>query len=852
MTVDATARVVLFNASAERLFGHNGADLLGRPVWPLLPPDLHAIYKRYLRQFGRSRARLPRGLIGLRALDGLGQEIVLQATARRIELPGRTYLTFTLRAANDEGQAQRELQWRTNLLQTIVSSSDDAIIGKTLEGIILTWNPGAERLLGYSAEEMLGQSVLRLIPPERAEEEPAILARIASGERVEHFETVRVCKDGRRIDVSVTISPWLDASGRIMGASKIARDITEQKRAQERLLRLSRMHAVLSDINSLIVRTRDRQALIDGSCRIAVEQGHFGAAWIGLIDVASATLSAAAWAGPDPARIAHELLTVGRPIGLSHGIVARAIAGRCAVVGSDGGPNADDEATQRRHVAKAFGYQAAIALPLIANGEVVGALELFASERDALDATEERELISEIAGDISFALEHIANEEKLLYLAYRDPLTGAANRALLQDRLQQAIRSAQRGDRKLALIVGDIKGFRQINQSLGRHGGDALLQEVARRLRQLVVEPDHLARLNADHFGMLVTDVKDVREVAHLVRQLLSEALDKAYEVHSSRLRVTMRLGIAMYPTDGADGESLFKNAEAAHRRAKSSGEAFVFYQPDMNARVAETLQLESKLKTALEKNEFVLHYQPKVDAATLELVGLEALLRWNDPQSGLVPPAKFIPLLEESGLIAQVGPWAIRRALSDHRDWAHCGLVVPRIAVNITALELGREDFIDTVRGCIGAETCDALDLEITETVLMHNVTEAIPKLQRLRDMGIRIAIDDFGTGYSSLGYLSRLPIQTVKIDLSFTRSMTTDADSMTIVSTIISLAHSLNLRVVAEGVETEEQARFLRLLRCDELQGYLFGRPVSAKEVAGILSSRQRDTNLRWRAAG
>jgi EAL domain-containing protein (putative c-di-GMP-specific phosphodiesterase class I) len=292
-------------------------------------------------------------------------------------------------------------------------------------------------------------------------------------------------------------------------------------------------------------------------------------------------------------------------------------------------------------------------------------------------------------------------------------------------------------------------------------------------------------------------------------------------------------VGIAVFPNDGDTADVLLRNAEAAHKKCKSSGDRYLFYQPEMNAKVAETLLLESKLRTALEQHQFILHYQPKITAEDGRISGIEALIRWNDPDNGLVLPAKFIPVLEETGMILEVGQWVIRQALAHHSLWMAEGLEPPRIAVNVSAAQVRQKDFVNMVRRALGGITSDALEFEITESVVMHDIEDIIKKLQSLRDMGINISIDDFGTGYSSLTYLARLPINTVKIDRSFVANMTTDANSMTMVSAILSLAHSLKLRVVAEGVETEDQARLLRLLRCDEWQGHLFGKPVSQKEI-------------------
>jgi EAL domain-containing protein (putative c-di-GMP-specific phosphodiesterase class I) len=301
---------------------------------------------------------------------------------------------------------------------------------------------------------------------------------------------------------------------------------------------------------------------------------------------------------------------------------------------------------------------------------------------------------------------------------------------------------------------------------------------------------------------------------------------------------VSFRSGVALFPADAADAESLFRNAEAALKRSRS-GELFVLYTQEMTERIAEDLDLENRLRRAVERGEFVLHYQPKFDLATRKLTGAEALIRWASPDAGLVPPSEFIPMLEQTGLIARVGPWALARAVEDQRSWRVRGFAVPRVSVNVSAVELRRPEFVSLVKEALARGANPAIDLEITESLLMENVERNVDKLKELRAIGVGVAIDDFGTGYSSLGYLARLPVQALKIDRSFIVTMFEDADIMTLVSTVISLAHTLHLKVVAEGVDSEAQAKILRSLRCDEVQGYLYSEPLPPDEFAALLTA-------------
>jgi EAL domain-containing protein (putative c-di-GMP-specific phosphodiesterase class I)/CheY-like chemotaxis protein len=311
-----------------------------------------------------------------------------------------------------------------------------------------------------------------------------------------------------------------------------------------------------------------------------------------------------------------------------------------------------------------------------------------------------------------------------------------------------------------------------------------------------------------------------------------------AYPVGERELRIAARMGLALFPDDGIDPNTLFMHAESALKKAKATGERYLFYTREMSHRAAERLSLENKLRQAIDRQEFVLHYQPKLDLAAGEVAGIEALLRWRSPDRGLVPPLEFIPVLEEAGLILEVGAWALRKAVLDHNSWTARGISVPRIAVNVSSIQLRQRNFVDLVQEAIGpAAGANVIDLEITESCIMEDIEANIDKLRKLRSWGIGIAIDDFGTGYSSLAYLAKFPVDILKIDRSFIITMLQNVDTMTLVSTIISLAHALKLRVVAEGVDSEDQAKVLRLLRCDEMQGYLYSKPLAGEQLIELL---------------
>jgi diguanylate cyclase (GGDEF)-like protein len=388
------------------------------------------------------------------------------------------------------------------------------------------------------------------------------------------------------------------------------------------------------------------------------------------------------------------------------------------------------------------------------------------------------------------------------------------------------------------LLGVEIEQFRFVNDTLGRHAGDSLLKQVAERLRDAGLAANHLAHNGAGLFTALLDHLQKEADVAHILERRINDSLQRPFVVEGTELRVSARAGIALYPADGTDADALLRNATAALGQAKLSGDRYQFCTPEINERVAENLSLETKLRHAVANEEFVLHYQPKVELKNGLIVGVEALIRWQSPELGLIPPLKLFPLLEETGIILEVGAWVLRQAVLDYRRWMEMGLAAPRIAVNVSVSQLRQIGFVDALREAIDDEgMATGIDLEITESLIMDDVQEDITKLRTVRDMGMNVAIDDFGTGYSSIAYLAKLPVQAIKIDRAFVASMLADPNAMLLVETMISLAQSLGLKVIAEGVENEEQAMMLRLLSCDEMQGDFFSPAVPAEQIERML---------------
>jgi diguanylate cyclase (GGDEF)-like protein/PAS domain S-box-containing protein len=429
------------------------------------------------------------------------------------------------------------------------------------------------------------------------------------------------------------------------------------------------------------------------------------------------------------------------------------------------------------------------------------------------------------------------SEARISHLATRDPLTELPNRLLFNDRLEQGIIAARRKGDKLGVLFIDLDRFKNINDSLGHHIGDLLLKEVSGRMAACVRKGDTLSRLGGDEFVVTLEGLAHAEDAAHVALKI-SEALHRPISVGDHLLNTSCSIGISIYPNDAEDSQELMKNADTAMYHAKERGRNnFQFFSPEMNLRAVERHQLETELRVALEAEQFVLHYQPQVDIRTGKLVGIEALIRWQHPQRGLVPPNSFIPVAEESGLIEMIGKWALRAACEQNQRWQMAGLPIVKIAVNISARQFNDpRGFAEEVTRLLNATGLDPryLELEMTESMLLKNVDENVAVLRKLAKLGTSLAVDDFGTGYSSLAYLKQLPIDTLKIDRTFVRDIETDADDAAIIRAIIAMAHSLDLRVTAEGVETQGQLVALRKLRCDQYQGYLISRPVPAEEFA------------------
>ena len=600
-------------------------------------------------------------------------------------------------------------------------------------------------------------------------------------------------------------------------------------RQRQRLARLSRIRDIASAVNSALVRLRERGALFEEFCRIAVSRGGFVVARIIELDRGGVAHIAATTEG-DRAVFQRMVDSYNLDPRGADSLFAEALRSGQQIVAND---MANEARVKNREALTRDGNYALALLPLKVAGRVAGVVALRAREAAFFDQ-EELSLLSEMVSNVSFALELMEKQEQVSYLALYDSLTGLPNRTLFHDRLTQVVQAA--GKRKLALLLVDLERFKAINDAFGQSVGDLVLKALAERLRVAMGDINRVARLGSNLYAAMLLGIDNAEEVARRIEQTAIFA--RPFDVDGREVTLAAKTGIAVYPDDGGDADALFRNAEAALKRAKETGERYLFYAPQINARVSEQVELEHWLRKAVEQGELIAHFQPKVDLASRAIIGVEALMRWHGPDGVRVSPARFVPVLEQTGLIFEAGQQMLTTASRVYRQWQEKGLKAPRIAVNVSALQLRHKSFVeDVIKALDAGGSASGVDLEVTESLLMSDVDESIRKLRALRDAGLRIALDDFGTGYSSLAYLSRLPLDALKIDRSFVHGMTEHADGTSIITAIISLAQALRLKVIAEGVETEPQAQLLRLLRCDQAQGYLFSPPVPAEKIETLL---------------
>ena len=703
-----------------------------------------------------------------------------------------------LNAALEVRVAQRTktLEQQTAVLAqqaALLDLAQDAIIVRDNDRRIVFWNRGAEVLYGWPAEFAIGKITSELLRTEFLTPAAEIEAHLLQEGHWEG-EASPMTRDGRRLIVASRWALQRDANGAPSGILTLANDITERKAAEEALfIEKERAQVTLNSIGDAVICT---DLAGDITFLNAVAEKMTGWVWeegVGrpMAEVFKIVDATSRETTPNPMDLAvEENRTMNLPP-------------NCILVRRDGTETPIEDSVSPIHDHE---------------GKVTGAVIVFR--------------------DVSIAR---AMAEQMTHSAHHDFLTGLPNRVTLNDRVSRAIALAPRHMKKVAVLFLDLDGFKHINDSLGHPIGDRLLQSVAKRLVDCVRGSDTVSRQGGDEFVVLLSEVEQASHAAITAKRML-EAVAEAHSIGQHDLHVTTCIGVSVYPDDGMDAETLIRNADTAMYQAKEHGrQGYRFFTPEMNVRAVERQSIEESLRRAMERHEFALHYQPKIDLRTGEITGAEALIRWTHPTRGLVSPAQFIPVAEDCGLILPIGNWVLHEACKQAQAWADAGLPRSTIAVNVSGMMFRDEHFLEGIFATLKDTGLDPklLELELTESILMKRVESTQSILMNLRTRGVKVAVDDFGTGYSSLSYLRKFPIDSLKIDQSFVRQITTAPDETTIVTAIISMGRSLQLCVVAEGVETHGELAFLKAHNCHEAQGYYFSRPVPAEQFAKLLET-------------
>jgi len=626
------------------------------------------------------------------------------------------------------------------------------------------------------------------------------------------------------------------------GLDNLDREV-ERKRSERASQRLAKMYAALSATNEAILRARTADELYDLVCDAAVHVGNSLAAAVLLVEPETTWLRPVAGTGHSVEQIKRTRFSIDQENVYGQGVCGKAFRTQSTHVNDD--VLNSEQGKPWRQSSLQTGVVASCGVPLTRHGQSVGVILFFLSQSSAINK-EIIALLTRIGKNLSFALENFDRadeknraDQRIQFLATHDDLTRLPNRVMFNQLFERSIKLARRDGNKCAVLFIDLDRFKVINDSLGHSAGDTLLIEVAKRLRSCVRESDVVARLGGDEFVVMLDRISDRDEVAGVARKILA-ALLLPIILAGHECRTTGSVGIAVFPENGSDSLTLTKNADIAMYLAKEEGKNdFRFFSSEIKSQSIERLMLESDLRHALELDQLTLHYQPKLDVRTGRITGLEALLRWAHPELGDLPPAQFISLAEETGLIIPIGHWVLKTACAQNMAWQRDGLPSISMAVNLSPRQFLDENLLRDIDEVLISTGMPAhlLQLEITESMVMQNVDRAVKLLDQIQSRGVRLAIDDFGTGYSSMSLMKQFPIDTIKIDRSFVRDLENSSEDRAIAKAIISMGKALGLTVVAEGVETVEQDAFLRGHECDELQGYLFSRPIPAEAIALLL---------------
>lgn len=745
-----------------------------------------------------------------------------------------------IRALEELARAETALKESERRYRRLFETSNDGIMILDFDaGQVKGVNPFIINLFGGTPKEYLGKEFWQIRHFNDFVREEIKLRELQEKGHV-HYDGLPIeASDGRQVIMECGSNVYQEGSQKLIQLN--FRDITDQKKAEVELIERTRLAELGSEIGAILVKHEDLRSQLQLCTESIVKHLDAAFARIWILNEEENVLELKASAGMYTRLDGyHSIKKVGE---LKIGIIAKEKKPHLTntVIGD---PMIADQEWAKREGMIAFAGH-----PLVLSDKLIGVMAMF-SKKPLHEAA--LKALASISDEIALGIERKKAEDQIHFLAYYDSLTGLPNRYFFRELLKEAIEYATRYKRSFAVAIIDLDDFNRINESLGHNFGDELLKIVSSRLLNILRSSDYvariyddeepIARMGGDEFIVLIQELDSVLNASHVARRILDE-LSQPYELVGREVFITTSIGIALFPDDGEDVENLIKNADTALYHSKKKGKNhFRFYTKSMNETAIELLTLETDLHRAIERQEFLLYYQPKVDLSTRKIIGMEALIRWKTPEGDLISPGKFIPLAEANGLIVPIGKFVLQTACLQNKMWQEAYTEKISVAINVSGLQFGQKDFVQDVITALKSTNLDPqyLELEITETTIMTDPERAVRNLNELKEVGVQISLDDFGTGYSSLNYLQRLPLDAIKIDISFIRNVVTDFNDAVIVKTIIAMAHNLNMKVIAEGVEDEQQFEFLKEHGCDIIQGYLFSPPLPAENFFDLLTQR------------
>lgn len=804
--LDGEGYILLANEAGAKMLGHDSSySLSGKHFLTIIHPDYQDIFKLDMGKLVRSGDAVHVKFVKADASLIEGEVIVHDI--------GDGQLMIEARDVTERVSTAEALRDREERLHGILNTVADAIVTIDERGKIISFNKAAETIFGYDDDEVIGNNISILIGTKHSGTHDKFMNDYKTGNPstvigVQGREESGLRKDGTEFPLELSVTELMHGKKRFF--TGVMRDITERREAEDEI---HRAH------DQLEIRVKERtkeltQEIVvreqaEGRLRLAAQVIENLTEGVLIIDpdfkILSVNPAYSEITGYSPSEV------VGKYPSKHIVLCSTGEMFEEMWLGLENRGKWSGEFWNKRKDGEEYAERLSITAILNNDGE-----------------------IKQFAVVIADITKRKQDEERILYQANYDALTGLPNRSLFVDRLNQSLPAMARSDKKLALLFIDLDGFKLINDTLGHDIGDELLKEAANRLGDCVRTGDTVARLGGDEFTISMPNLDDLRN-APIVAQRSLDAIAKAFIISGHEAFVSASIGITIFPDDATTSQELLKNADAAMYKAKDEGKAnYQYFTADMNLQVKERLIIKNGLIKALENNELSLFYQPKLDLKSNKICAVEALMRWNNPTLGNVPPAVFIPILEEGGLVVEVGEWALRTACTQHNEWVAQGLPPMKMAVNLSARQLRDKSFVDIVERALHDTNMspEYLEVEITESMLMSDAPNIVAALQTIHELGIHVSMDDFGTGYSSLSYLKRFPIDTIKIDRSFVSDIATSQDDAEIIHTIINMSKTLNRKVIAEGVETLDQLNMLREYECDEIQGYYISKPLSAAD--------------------